>query len=67
MNHLNLNLKDMTVIMDKKHYKDKTNEFICKSGFGCSPNTNGTKIFGRWLSDNTEDCVRGEFVKALKK
>lgn len=43
-NKLNIELKGKKVIARGK-------EFLCKDGFGCSPLTNGNKIYGVWIDD----------------
>lgn len=35
------------------------NRFLCEGGFGCNSFTNGTKIFGKWVADGTEDQIGG--------
>lgn len=43
-NKLNIELKDRVVIARGK-------KFLCKDGFGCSPETNGCKILGYFLGE----------------
>lgn len=65
-NALNIELKGKTVIMKSlSGTKAGDMRFLCEDGFGCSPNTNGTKIFGRWLTDGTKGVVNGYTVEKL--
>lgn len=42
----------------------QANTFTCESGFGCSPKTNGSKIFGKW-SNGESGVIRREFVESI--
>lgn len=57
-------LKSAELIRDKDTKPD--NRFICEAGFGCSPITNGQTIYGRWLFDNEQDSIRGDWVESLE-
>ena len=61
MNALNKNLKGKTVWVKKN---GELRAFICESGFGCSPNTNGRKIFGKWeaMTINGRPCGKEEMI-----
>lgn len=45
-NNLQMELEGKVVLARGKR-------FLCEGGFGCSPNTNGIKIFGRFIDDKT--------------
>jgi len=66
-NNLGINLKDKKVIARGK-------VFECKDGFGCSPETSGSKIFGNWEGEPVEkdrngidiwDVISGYEVKGI--
>lgn len=60
------------MVLDPSHLKDeyKTPEsqlILCRHGFGCSPESSGRKVFGKFLIDG-EDCQyeRSDFIGELK-
>jgi hypothetical protein len=57
-------LNCMALIRGKDAKPD--NRFVCESGFGCSPITNGRTIYGYWLFDNERDCIRGDWVESIE-
>jgi hypothetical protein len=65
-NRLNIDLTGKTVLVKKELFKEGTDlRFLCEAGFGCHPMTNGTKVFGKWVSDNQNDCVGGYDIDRL--
>lgn len=52
----------------KDEYKTSDNQlFLAETGFGCSPNSRGRKVFGRFLNDGEKThYYREEFLGALK-
>ena len=66
-NKLNLDLSNRVVLVGKEFLNDEVTDrrFICESGFGIHPFTNGTKIFGRWLCDNEKGCINGYSIEKL--
>ena len=68
-NQLNIDLKDKWVTV-----KDREKKFFCTDGFGCSPSTNGSTIFG-YYEDADQDkegrkliqCISGYTVTGLAK
>ena len=53
MNSLGIDLKDKIVIVKSNCFKgtEKERRFKCSGGFGCSPITAGTAVFGKFLID----------------
>ena len=65
-NKLKLDLESKIVLVKKELFREGTDlRFLCEGGFGCSPLTNGTKIYGKWVSDNTGDCIGGYDIDRL--
>jgi len=58
-------LEGKVVLVGEKYTSDPKREFLCESGFGTSPNTSGSKIYGKWLSDNSDDVIRREFIEKV--
>jgi hypothetical protein len=60
-NSLNIELEEKTIVLDPKKYKGDVKErlFKCTDGFGCSPNTRGTAIYGIFLSDKSNARISG--------
>jgi hypothetical protein len=69
-----INLKGKVCIVRKTFFKDELQKtltledqkFLAEGGFGCDPVASGTKVFGTWVKDHTEDWVRRgdvEFVE----
>lgn len=43
-------------------------KFFCESGFGCSDNTSGGKVYGYWINKDMSKergVIRGELIKRL--
>ena len=61
MNSLDAELEGKIVILSPKVYKGNENErkFKCLGGFGCSPHTRGTAVFGRLLHAGVEFRAEG--------
>ena len=66
-NNINAELKDRVVVV-KGHKKG----FMCRDGFGCSPHTNGSSIYGYYLpatlnSEGKEiwECISGYTVERI--
>ena len=53
--------KDLTNKVVK--VKDQKESFVCESGFGCLPTTNGQKIFGYWFDSKEKDMISGYCVE----
>ncbi len=74
-NSKNMDLKGKRVIVDGQYLLDgKDKEFMCEDGFGCSPDTSGRKIYGKWLNyldgfnfTTESGCINGEWVKEVIK
>ena len=73
-NSLNRNIEQDEVVVIKPtslkpEYRKEFTHFICQGGFGMSSTTIGAKIFGKWLHNDEEDYIRGEWidVKATNK
>ncbi len=65
-NSLRIDLKGKTVLLNKSNFKEGTDlRFKCEDGFGCSPRTNGTTIYGKWVSDNLQDKISGYDVESI--
>lgn len=62
-NSLKMDLTGKYVVVDKEIYKDEILIFLCEGGFGCSSFTHGRAVFGKWLSDNTNDRIDGYSIK----
>jgi hypothetical protein len=65
-----VNLNGRTVIIRATSMKDKNateaeRTFLCTGGFGCDASSSGTKVFGTWVSDGTEDWVRRGDVESV--
>lgn len=67
MNNLKIDLTNRVVLVYAKYLKPEVTDrrFICEDGFGLHPQTNGEKIFGRWMDDNTEGQINGRWVESL--
>jgi hypothetical protein len=39
--------------------------FHATGGFGCNPEALGTKVFGKWIYDNSEDFIRRGSIERL--
>lgn len=70
MNYLHQELKGKVVSVIKNHFgkeyqKDIAKGFVCEGGFGCSPNTNGESIYGRWVATNEHGKISGRDVEKL--
>ena len=70
MNLLKTRLEGKIVSVIKKNFKPEHQEtirdgFMCETGFGCHPMTNGEKIFGYWVSNKESDVIGGSDVEAL--
>ena len=67
-----LDYTDKVVVINPYIFKDeyKTPEdqlFLAKSGFGCSPNSRGRKVFGQFLKDGEKTHYqRSDIVGILK-
>lgn len=64
-----IELSGKTVLLRKAYFKPEYAEgdrrFVCKSGFGCSPDLMGTRIFGRFVRDGEECCIRRSDVECV--
>lgn len=69
MNSLGINLEGKIVIVKSKYCKgsEKERRFKCLGGFGCSPNTAGTAVFGRFLIDGEECRIEGNQIDKLEE
>ncbi len=67
MNSLDIDLKDKIVIVKSKCFKgtEKERRFKCLKGFGCSPATTGTAVWGRFLIDGEECRIEGTQIEKL--
>ena len=67
-NRLNAELTNKVVLVKRSVLKPGIdNRFLCEGGFGCNANTNGTKVYGRWVSDNQEDQIGGYDIERFEK
>lgn len=57
-NKLNIELKDKIVIARGKR-------FLCEGGFGCSPQTSGVKIFGKFIDDKTLNSKGEQYTEFI--
>lgn len=66
-NSLNKELKGKTVLLKKSHFRDDVTDlrFVCEDGFGVNAFTNGTSIYGYWVSDGKKDKVGGYDVESV--
>jgi len=70
MNYLKQDLTGKTVMVIKDHFEEKYHDdisegFVCEGGFGCSPFTNGEKIFGHWVKTKESDQLSGRDVESI--
>lgn len=70
-NSLGMDLTGKAVVVKKEAVNPEydtefSHAFLCKSGFGCLPETTGSMIYGHWL-DNPEkpDSIRGHDIEKL--
>ncbi len=68
-NALKQELAGKTVILSRKYYKgtEEDRAFVCEDGFGVSPNTGGTAIFGHFVKDGEKCRVEGYEIEKLAK
>ena len=61
MNSLGTDVKDKHIILSGKYFKgdDIHRVFLCRGGFGCSPETSGYAIFGLQESTGKEFRIEG--------
>jgi len=65
-NAIHVDLTGKTVLLRKENFKEGTDlRFKCEGGFGCHPQTNGTSIYGHWVSDQTYDKITGYDVESI--
>ena len=66
-NALKQDITDRVVILRADRYKGSEAErkFLCEGGFGCHPHTNGTGVFGKFLSDGEQARVHGYDIEKL--
>jgi len=59
MNPLKAELKDEYVVLKSKVFKgtDAERVFLCKGGFGCSPDTMGRAVMGEFIFDGSSSRV----------
>lgn len=67
MNSLDIDLTGKTVIFRQKYLSVPAiaHPFLVKGGFGVSPHTSGTALFGTFLSDGEEARMEGYCVERL--
>lgn len=53
--------------MKENHLHPEEQIFLAESGFGCQPNSRGTKVFGRFLHDGEECYVRRQNLVGIMK
>ena len=53
--------------MNERHLHPEEQIFLAESGFGCQPNSRGTKVFGRFLYDGEECYVRRQNLVGIMK
>lgn len=53
--------------MKESHLHPEEQIFLAESGFGCQPNSRGTKVFGRFLYDGEECYVRRQSLLGIMK
>ena len=63
------NLTGKVVIVRKSFFRREFAEgdriFKCESGFGCDPDSAGTKVFGTFLSDGEKTWIRRSDVEQV--
>ena len=68
-NSLDQELEGKYVVVDEKAYNKTKDDiervFLCEAGFGCSAETLGRAIFGKFVFDGEECRVEGYHVKRL--
>ena len=42
----------------KPEFAEGDRRFVCESGFGCSPDCCGTRIYGKFVSDGEQTSIR---------
>lgn len=62
-NSLNIDLKGKVVLVQVE--TGEVRSFLCEDGFGCSPNTNGRKIFGKDYISGERGIISGDDVIKL--
>lgn len=64
-----VNLNGKVVLVRKSFFKPEyangDRRFRCDCGFGCDPDSSGTKIFGMFLSDGEQSWIRRSDVEAI--
>lgn len=70
VNNLNMELAGKVIVILPKYLKPKYHAieerlFLCKSGFGCHPDTNGRAVFGTYLKDGESTRIEGYWVERL--
>lgn len=62
-----MDVTNKVVLVHKKFLKPEVTDrrFLCEGGFGCHPQTNGTSVYGKWLSDGEEDRINGYEIESL--
>lgn len=68
MNNLNIDVENKWVVLKKGYFKaefkPEENPFYCEDGFGTSPDTAGTAIFGKYL-DGEKARISGLEISRL--
>lgn len=53
--------------MKESHLHPEEQIFLAQSGFGCQPNSRGTKVYGRFLCDDEECYVTRQSLVGVMK
>lgn len=68
-NSLNVSLHGKTVLLKKKNFRDGIDDLRFRvdedGGFGASPTTNGTSLYGTFLCDGEHSRVNGYDVESI--
>ena len=68
MNHLGKDLREATVILKEKYYNgsESVRTFKCKTGAGCSPDSDGNRIIGTF-ADGEKGRIESYEVEKTKE
>ena len=67
-----LDYRDKIVILRGEYFKDEFKApenqlFLAESGFGCSPNARGQKVYGVFLHDLENACIQRSDIMGVAK
>lgn len=67
MNSLRIDITGKVVVLSRKEFSGTESErmFLCEKGFGCSPFTSGSAVYGKFISDGEKCRVEGHQIEKL--